>query len=146
VPYRGDETDPLEVIIRQRRATRRALLVALASMVLPTLWRLDYARLGPSLLRAPAPTAAPVQHSAPSSPPAPKGMTAADVEQQIRLDACSPGYSGWDYVCSYRSGPSLRARRLKIGVLVGPSGIVHVSLTYPIDRNLPEAPRAANSF
>ena len=151
--YRGDETDPLEIIIRQRRAMRRAILLTMVTALLPSLWRLDYVRLVSALLGAPASTAAPITapstEHAPTATPRPK-LTAAEVERQLQRamastggpgdPRCSPGLGGWDYSCSYRTGASPAANRVKIGVLVGPTDIVHASVPYPIDRTLPTAP------
>jgi hypothetical protein len=156
VPYRGDETDPLENIIRQRRAMRRVVLLVMVMGILPSLRRLDYLRLVLEPLRAPTSTAAPITApvTAPKTEQAPtatprRKLTAAEVERQLRAIAstdgpedprCSPGLSGWDYFCSYRTGGSPAAKRVKIGVLVGPTDIVHASVPYPIDRTLPTAP------
>jgi hypothetical protein len=153
VAYRGDETDPLEIIIRQRHAMRRVVLLTVITALLSTLWRVDYVRVVPALLRASAPTASPITapttEHAPTATPTRK-LTAAEVEQKLhraiassggpRDPRCSPGLSGWDYFCSYRAGASPTASRVKIGVLVGPTDIVHTSVAYPIDRALPTAP------
>ena len=153
MPYRGDETDPLEVIISQRRAVRRGLILAVVWMALPSFWGFGYSRVG-RLLTPPA--AAPAQTVTHTVLPPPKKITAVEVEEQLRRavtssntpqdQICSAGSSGWDYVCSYRSGPNPKAPRRKIGVLVGPSGIRHASMSYPIDRVLPDAPRATSAF
>jgi len=153
VPYRGDEIDPLEIIIRQRRAMRRVMLLVMVMALLPSLRRLDYLHLVTGLLRAPTSTAAPITapttEHAPTATPS-RRLTAAEVERQLQRaiastggpgdPRCSPGLSGWDYFCSYRTGGSPAANRLKIGVLVGPTDIVHASVPYPIDRTLPTAP------
>jgi hypothetical protein len=143
VAYRGDQTDPLEIINAQRRGMRRAFLFALAAMVLPTYW------LNP-LYVASRVTGVHLTPQLATLPNTPRKMTAADTEQRLRAApassgaprdlVCSAGAGGWDYVCFYSTGQVGAAHRLKIGVVVNPTDIEQASLPYPAEGSLPDAP------
>jgi hypothetical protein len=88
-------------MIARRRATRRAALVGIAMLFLPSLWSGNYLRSSPARSHVRTPLAA-------STPK----MTASDVEQQLRHaltseavrdHSCAQGRDGWDYVCAYRT-------------------------------------------
>ena len=82
-------------------------------------------------------------------------LTAAQVEQQLRAapvssgsprnHTCVSGEKGWDYVCAY-SAANPRVIRMKIGVRVGPAGIVEASMPYPVYASLPPATRTCCSM
>ena len=150
--YRGDETDPFEVIIGRQRIMRRAVVIALLWWLVPSLFR-NYGQL---LLLVKLVTSAQAAAPAPA-PPAPVTMTAQAVEQQLRLAPASggaprdhqcvpgaPGFNGWDFICSYTAGEAFAPRRFKIGVRVTSTAIVQASAPYSFDHVLPAAP--ANAF
>ena len=136
--YRGDETDPLEIIIAQRRFMRRMLMGALLAMVLP--WWVHPGNLLLWLLR-------PYAHAAVAVAPPPR-MTAAQVEDRLRLSPavigaprearCHSGHDGWDYFCTYRPDPT--SMLFQIGVHVGPTEIVQTSIPYAYGRVIPPPP------
>jgi hypothetical protein len=148
VPYRGDETDPLEIIIAHRRAMRRAFLLGLAAMILPLHW------LNPlylvTRLAGTASASGLQSHSAAPPPPSPRKMTGTELEQQLRRSpastgaprdlVCAAAAGGWDYICFYRTGDTSTERRLKVGIVVDQTRIVQASLPYPAEQPLPEAP------
>ena len=82
VPDRRDETDPLD-IIWQRRAIRSAMLLTMAAALLSSAGRLDFSRVVPALLRAPAPAAAPSTDRAPDRTPGRK-FSAPELERQLQ--------------------------------------------------------------
>jgi hypothetical protein len=160
VGYRPDkDTDPLEIMMARQRMWRYAVLAALLLGIVRLLSRHGLPNLvamGWFLFSA----ASAVTPSAPVSagstttpaPPAPVAnvvkLTAAQVEQQLRAapvssgsprnHTCLPGEKGWDYVCAY-SAANPAAIRMKIGVRVGPTGIVEASMPYPVYASLPPA-------
>ena len=86
MPDRRDETDPLD-IIWQRRAIRSAMLLTMAAALLSSAGRLDFSRVVPALLRAPAPAAAPI--ATPSTDRAPdrtpgRKFSAPELERQLQ--------------------------------------------------------------
>ena len=130
--YRGDETDPLEIIIAQRRLMRRMVLVGLLLTVLPVS-RLHPVKLLMSLVRPARPAAA-----------GPAKLNAAQVMELLRATPasgaprahhCTPAHNGWDYICWYRPDPT--SMLLHIGVRVSSTGIVQASLPYPSGRAIP---------
>ena len=88
--------------------------------------------------------------AASAPPPAAKieKLTAAQVEQQLRLAPlssggprnhyCLPGEKGWDYVCAY-SAANPAVVRMKLGVRVDRTGILEASMPYPFYAALPPA-------
>lgn len=139
--YRGGATDPVEIIIQRQRAIRRVFLIAVLWWLLPNLWRLDLswvlnARPAPSPVLAPA-----------ALKPIPK-MSAGTLEQLLqraptsnhapRNARCAPGYDGWDYVCTYQTGLRGPHSRLKIGVRVNATEVLHASAPQPLSRPLPK--------
>ena len=131
--YRGDETDPLQVMINEQRARRRAVLVGVVMLFLPSLLPWNYLRSKP----APRPASAPLAVTTPK-------MTASEVEQvlqhakasePVRDHRCARGRDGWDYVCAYRT--VARGTVLKVGVRVGANTIVQASSPYPYEQPLP---------
>lgn len=133
--YRGDTTDPLEIIIQHRRALRNALFVSLLWWFAPALCRIA---LSPAI---PLPT--PSQTIAEPSPK----MSAHALEQLVRNAPvssgaprdvrCRPGTNGWDYVCTYQTDAPHPLSRLKIGVRVSPTGILQASAPHQLQRPLP---------
>jgi hypothetical protein len=129
--YRGDKTDPLEVINQRRRAMRRIVVLMLLWMVVPMLWRIDWSRVG-SLLAQPSRTVA---------APSPR-MSAHALEQLLRSAPasnraprdvrCTPGQNGWDYVCTYQTDLPPPRSRLRIGVRVSSNGILQASAPHPL--------------
>ena len=132
---------------------RLGLLTMLLTSLVSALLRTDYARVA-AFARATAESAsaAPPPIASPAQQPL-AVMTAQDVEQQLRLAPVSggalrdhrcipgaPGLNGWDFICSYRDGAT--GTELKIGVRVGPRGIVQASLPHPASRVLPAAASA----
>lgn len=145
--YRPDVTDPLEIIIAQRRLLWRVLLFVLLLGIVRLVWRPEFPKLiamGWLLVSAASTTTPP--------PPAPVAkvvkLTAAQVEQQLRVapvssgsprsHTCVAGEKGWDYVCAY-SAANPAVIRMKIGVRVGPTEIVEASMPYPVYASLPPA-------
>jgi hypothetical protein len=133
--YRGDATDPLENIIRQRRGMTRIALVIVLLWVVPQLWRIDMSWMDDVRPASRATVAAPgpkmsaraleqALRSAPASHGAPR-----DVE-------CMPLLSGWDYVCVYRAGSLQSQARFKIGVRVSANEILRASAPHQFDRPL----------
>ena len=131
--YRGDETDPLQVIINEQRARRRAMLLWVAMLFLPSLYPWNYLRSRPAVRPA---ASAPL-------PAAPK-MSPSEVEQELRRapaseavrdHRCAPGQNGWDYVCAYRT--VARGTLLKVGVRVSANRIMQASSPYPFEQPLP---------
>jgi hypothetical protein len=145
VGYRPDETDPLEIMIARQRFWRRALLFAILLGIVRLLMRADLPRIIAvmSMLVAASPKAAPTAPVAEVDK-----LTAAQVEQQLRVapltsgapgkNYCLPGERGWDYVCAY-SAANPAVVRMKIGVRVGPTRIVQASMPYPFYAALPPA-------
>ena len=146
VSYRPDDTDPLEIMIARQRMWRRALLFALLLGIVRLVWRPEFTKLvGMGWLIVSA-----ASTTTPSPTPAEVAkvvkLTAAQVEQQLRLTpvsigsprnhACLPGEKGWDYVCAY-SAANPAVIRMKIGVRVGPTEIVEASMPYPVYASLP---------
>jgi len=147
-------------MIARQRLWRRAVLSALLLVIVRFLWRADYPKLiaiGWLLVSA---VSAPASSTTTPSPAAPVANvvklpatqlvkpTAAQVEQQLRAapvssgaprnHTCLPGEKGWDYVCAY-SAANPAVIRMKIGVRVGPTGIVEASMPYPVYASLPPA-------
>jgi hypothetical protein len=134
--YRGDKTDPLEVIIQRRRRMRRMALLMLLGCFFPMLWRIDLSRI--ASLRA--------EPSATVAAPRPR-MSAHALEQLLRSTPasrraprdvrCTPDQNGWDYVCTYRTDLPHPLSRLRIGVRVSSNRILQASAPHQLDRPLP---------
>ena len=146
--YRGDTTDPLENMINRQRGTRKIVILLALLWIVPALFQNDFSvftsvfdnvRPQPS-----APGAAPSTSVAPGASPGTK-MSALALERLLRSAPasnraprdvrCTPGVSGWDYVCTYQDGPHFQTR-LKIGVRVSANAIVQASAPHPFDRPL----------
>jgi hypothetical protein len=145
--YRGDTTDPLQIVINQRRATRRIILLMVVLVALPMFARRDRGSLSTVLglegrRQSPSRT---VQSPGTASATRSAGMSAGDVEQWLRTaPASNPAPSevrcrrdnAWDYVCTYRAGAGVRPR-YQIGVRVDADKVVLATPPYPITTRLP---------
>lgn len=149
--YRGDTTDPLEVIIQQRRAQRQVVLWMVLMWVLSAGIRGVF-RLGEMNSRAAQ--SAPARGSRLQTPASgTQPMVASDGKMSAfaleRWLSTAPSSShaphdvqcmraptGWDYICSY-ANPGPTPTRLKIGVRVSANSVVQASQPQKYDSMLP---------
>ena len=149
--YRGDTTDPLEVIIQQRRGQRRIVrLMALGWLVSLGL-KGGFALSG---IYSPAPQSAPSQPSRVQTAGAQAMVTSDGKMSSFALERwlstapssgqaprdvrCQRALSGWDYICSYAT-PGPTPTRLKIGVRVSANSVVQASAPHKYE-SVPPSP------
>jgi hypothetical protein len=148
VAYRGDRTDPLENIIRQRRMIRLLVLLGAVTWVLPTLANANWSSLAGFFVQpgavslpqvpsqpAPRPGAVPTAKMTPQALERLLASTPASKHPPVDV-RCTPGQSGWDYVCGYRDTTQARGR-LKIGVRVSANSILQASAPHQFGDELP---------
>lgn len=149
--YRGDTTDPLEVIIQQRRGQRHIVgwlalgwLVSLGFKGGFALSRIyspeaQSAPSQPSRLQTPASGAQAMVTSdgKMSSFALERWLSTVPSSRQAPRDVrCMGALSGWDYVCSYAT-PGPTPTRLKIGVRVSANSVVQASAPHKYESVLP---------
>jgi hypothetical protein len=142
---RGNETDPLEVIIAQRRLIGRVFIVGLIATFLPSLSRMHPGGRVGTVAWPRSPAIADLRSTVPPAPA--KKMSPTEAEARLRAAPaaigtpgdlhCGPGHNGWDYICSYRSGPGVMATRLQIGLRVAATEIVQASVPYTYGSVIP---------
>jgi hypothetical protein len=148
--YRGGDTDPLDVIIQQRRTSRRKILFVAAIWLLPGLVQMDFSGLRGIYTPPPTPATAPAFGLfAPEVTTPGSKMSATRLEQMLAGSAAPsqtpmnptcllvpPVSGGWDYVCSY-SPFAQSPGRLKVGVRVSGISILQVSPAVRFEAPLP---------
>jgi hypothetical protein len=141
--YRGDTTDPLEIIIQRQRAIRRYVLFMLVMAVVPMLARPEFCAGIGRVISTPQRS-----ETVRTAPPAPVAKMSAQALEQLLRNApasnpaprdvrCLPDRT-WDYVCTYRIDSPRLQPRLRIGVRVNGNAIVQASSPHSLATPLPK--------
>jgi hypothetical protein len=145
--YRGDQTDPLEIMIQRQRAMRRIILLLLVLWIVPMFARLDFSAITHNFT-TPLPATSDPAPAAPRPFPVPgTKMSAQSLERLLRTSPasnppprdvrCLPDRT-WDYVCTYRIDSPRPQPRLRIGVRVSSDAIVQASAPHSLATPLPK--------
>jgi len=147
--YRGDTTDPLEVIIQQRRGQRHVVGyvalgwlvslgikggIALSGIYSPAA---QSAPTQPSRVQTAATKAIVTSDGKMSAFAVERWLSTAPSSRQAPQDVrCRRALSGWDYICSYAI-PGPTPTRFKIGVRVSANSVVQASPAHKYESILP---------